>query len=187
MSRDFIRKRVRNQLVVIPEHHCNFDNETRPMERDVRIVGAICYPGNFDMDARVIKKALEEVGLEFRMANSFKTREDVVAFYKDIDIQLCVRFWRGIGQKEPPELKNPLKLENAGSFMIPTVAYPEPCFMEEFGSDKFIHILGVEDIVNVCRKLRDDKTYYQDYAMRAWERAQDYHIDKIAPLYLELE
>jgi hypothetical protein len=186
MSRDFIARRVNNDLVVIPEHHCNFENVVRE-DRDVKVVGAMCYPGNFDVDANAVRDALESIGLEFRMRNDFKTREDVVEFYKSIDIQLCVRFWRGIGQKEPPELKNPLKLENAGSFKIPTVAYPEPCFMEEFGEDKFIHVFDINDIVESCKILKSNKRYYDEYAERAWVRAQDYHIDKIAPLYLELD
>jgi len=186
MSRDFIHRRVRNKLVVIPEHHCNFENETRDLERPVRVVGALCYPGNFDVDAREVEKALKSIGLEFKMQSSFKTREDVVSFYKEIDIQLCMRFWRGIGQKEPPELKNPLKLENAGSFKIPTVSYPEPCFVEEFGEDKFVHVESISNIVEMCKILKSNKRYYEEYAMRAWKRAQDYHIDKIAPLYLEL-
>jgi len=187
MSKAFIRRRVMNRLETIPEHHCNFENWTRPKDRDVRVVGAMCYPGNFDVDSEEIRKALRSIGMEFRLATFFRRREDVVRFYKKIDIQLCIRFWRGIGQKEPPELKNPLKLENAGSFQIPTVAFPEPCFLEEFGEDTFIHILTMDDIVESCKVLKSNRRYYEDYAMRAWKRAQDYHIDRIAPLYLELD
>jgi len=187
MSSQFIGKRVRNKIVVIPEHNCNFEGYTRNFDKEVKVVGAMHHPGNFDLDVKAVTKALASIGLEFRAVDTFKTRDDVVNFYKEIDIQLCFRFWRGIGQKEPPELKNPLKLENAGSFKIPTVAFPEPCFIEEFGESTFKHVFDVEDIVEACKILKSNKRYYQEYAERAWQRAQDFHIDKISPLYLELD
>ncbi|KKL03735.1 hypothetical protein LCGC14_2623170, partial [marine sediment metagenome] len=50
------------------------------------------------------------------------TREDVCEFYKTIDIQIA---FRTPGKEvRPPIFRNPLKVFNAGSFKIPTVAYP---------------------------------------------------------------
>ena len=140
-----------------------------------------------ELDINDVTKALAEIGLEYKMQQNFKTRQDVVDFYKSIDIQLCFRHWRGIGQKEPPELKNPLKLENAGSFKIPTVAYPEPCFVDEFGSGMFVHALSLKGIVAGCAMLKNKKSFYATYAQRAQIRARDFHINKIAPLYLDLD
>ncbi len=185
-SARFISNRVRNKIVIIPEHHCNFENVVRE-DRDVRIVGSVCYPGNLELDPREIYKALSTIGLEYRVMDNFTDRQSVVDFYKSIDIQLCFRFWRGIGQKEPPELKNPLKLENAGSFKIPTVAYPEPCFIDEFGKDTFVHALSLKGLVAGCNMLKTDKSFYANYAQRAYLKALEFHIDRIAPMYLSLD
>jgi len=186
LSAQFIRRRVTNELRIIPEHHCNFENVHRK-ERDVKVVGAICNPGNFDLDPELVRKALADVGLEFKIQTEFTSRQSVIDFYKSIDIQLCVRYWRGIGQKEPPELKNPLKLSNAGSFKIPTVSFPEPCFMEDFGEDTFVPVYGIGGIVEKCLELSKNKRMYDDYANKAHDRARCFHVSRILPLYKELD
>lgn len=186
MAYRFIRNRVENEMVVIPEHHCNFNNETRPQDREVHVVGAACYPGNFDLDPTEVRNALAYIGLDFQIKTEFKSQQDVIDFYKNMDIQLCFRKFRGIEMREPPELKNPLKLENAGSFMIPTVSYPEPNFMHEFGCG-FLPARSLNGIVEQCRDLKEDKTLYQEVSGSAHAKAQEFHIDKIAPLYRELQ
>lgn len=188
LAYSYIRNRIaRNKLVLIPEHHCNFERYTRNKDRDVRTVGAICYPGNFDLDTIEVKKAIESIGMEFKLETDITTREAVVDFYKDVDVQLCFRDWRGEGLREPPELKNPLKLENAGSFRIPTVAFPEPNFLVDFGKDCFTAAYNLEEVVKRCQELKTSPSLYEDISERAYQRAQDFSIDKIAPLYLELE
>jgi hypothetical protein len=46
---------------------------------------------------------------------------------------------------------------------------------------------SLEEVVGLCRVLKDDKTRYKQYSEQAFMEAQKYHIDKIAPLYAELE
>lgn len=187
MAFEFIRNRVENEMVIIPEHHCNFNNETRPEDREVRVVGAACYPGNFDLDPTEVRDALASIGLDFRIKTEFKNQQEVIDFYKSMDIQFCFRKFRGIENREPPELKNPLKLENAGSFKIPTVSYPEPNFIREFGQGTFMPVRNLTEVVDACKKLKEDKGLYNIIANFAYDKAQQFHIARIAPLYLNLD
>lgn len=185
LARDFIRRRTLNEIVLIPEHHCNFDNELRE-NRPIKTVGAVYYPGNFDLAIESVAKALKKIGLEFKTQTKFDNRQDVIDFYKSIDIQLCYRQWRGIGKREPPELKNPLKLENAGSFKIPTISFAEPSFVSDFGIKNFMPVIEPNGILAWCKELMSGNGLYDEMAGLAHEKAKEFHIDKIAPLYLEL-
>ena len=173
-------KLKRKDIHFIPEHHCNFERVKRT-DRDVITVGYIgCRTGSeFPED---IKEQFAEVGLDFKYNKKYKTRLDVIDFYKSIDIQIMNKYIR---HKAIINLKNPLKLANAGSFGIPTVAYPENNFIKEFGGC-FIEARTISEMVQHCKDLKEDKTLYQDISGKVFLRAQDYHIDKIAPLYNEL-
>ena len=174
------RKLNRSDIHLIPEHHCNFEREQRP-DREVTTVGYIgCRTGSaFPVD---IKKRFAEVGLDFKYNRAYKTRFDVIDFYKSIDIQIMHKYVR---HKAIINLKNPLKLANAGSFGIPSVAYPENNFIEEFGGC-FIEAKTIDEMVQQCKNLKENKALYQDTSEKAFMRAQEYHIDKIAPLYYGL-
>lgn len=187
MAYEFIRNRVENEMVIIPEHHCNFNNETRPEDREVHVVGAACYPGNFDLDPTEVRNALASIGMDFQIKTEFNGKQEVIDFYKNMDIQLCFRKFRGIENREPPELKNPLKLENAGSFKLATVSYPEPNFIKEFGDGAFLPARNLSEIVEQCRKLKENKILYQAVSGWAHMKAKEFHISKIAPLYLKLD
>jgi len=179
----YMKNRIENDTVIIPQHHCNFENDVR-QEREVRTVGFVGSPGNFNLDVQAVKDALRTIGLDFVWSKSFDNRQDVCNFYLGIDIQLTFRRWTN-DMKEPPELKNPLKLENAGSFLIPSVCYPEPNYLDEFDGC-FLHAMNLDDVVGQCKRLKNSKSLYDEMAGKAHERAQDYHIDKIVPLYRSL-
>ena len=185
MAKQYLSRRIENDIVTIPEHHCNFENVTRP-DREVKTVGFIGYPGNFDLDIDEVGARLGKIGMDFVWKMDFQTRYDVCEFYKNMDIQLTFRKWSN-DLREPPELKNPLKLENAGSFRIPSVCYPEPNYVDEFGADKFISVRNLDEVVQGCTDLRMDADLYESVAKSAWQESQQYHINNIVPLYRKLE
>jgi hypothetical protein len=184
----YISARVENDVVVIPEHHCNFDNEQRDATREVKTIGFVGSKFNLDLDVDTLKARLNEVGLDLKVLyceGRELSRKDVIQFYKDIDIQICFRRPR-ILNSMPPELKNPLKPINAGSFSIPTVAFPEYNFRELL-HDIIIPARNLDDLVFNCMMLSKDKDRYRHYALDSWVEAQNYHIDKISSLYQKLE
>lgn len=185
-SAEYIKARVENKVVMIPHHHCNYKNITRP-EREVKVVGYCGTKWGLNLDQAELKAKLENIGLDFRFIDCERlnvSREEICNFYSELDIQLAYRkpFLSKVTQ---PELKCPLKLVNAGSFRIPTVAFPEISW--RVGFDTFMHVKSMGEMVDSCRILKEDKSTYDHFAKKAYEFSQDYHIDKIVKLYLAME
>ncbi len=187
LAKQYISARIENDIVVIQEQHCNQENVVRNRD-EVNTVGYIGSKVNLNLDIDDLKERLRSIGLDFNylfIENTSVSREDVCDFYKQIDIQLTFRKPKII-KDMPPELKNPLKLSNAGSFKIPTVGYPELNYMCEL-PDCFVPAKTLDEVVRACRDLKNDSDLYKKYSEYSYVKAQDYHIDKIAELYRELE
>ena len=181
VAHDYMSKKLkRDDVRLIPEHHCNFNREINP-SRPVKTVGYIgnsngsLFPDN-------IKELFAEEGFDCKIVTNYRNREHVVNFYKSIDIQVIRQRKRNIRQSR---LKNPLKITNAGSFGVPTVAFPEPHSVAEF-KGCFIEVHSISEMLASCVMLRDSKGCYDDMSGKALERAENYHISKIAELYLQL-
>jgi len=112
------------KLYFIPQHHCNFNRELR-VDRPIETVGCCGGDAAVQWPHDRVKVLLEGMGLKWEFCNELSRRENVVDFYKKIDIQIVYRPSHNRGS-EMMLHSNPLKLSNAGSFGIPTVAYPEP-------------------------------------------------------------
>ena len=95
-----------------------------------------------------------------------------------IDVQLV---WRPYHKT----LSNPLKLVNASSFGIPTIALDEDAFKEMEGcylpTDTLYGFLGHLDA------LRTQPGLYDEYSKRCIAKSEDYHIDTISKLYKNLD
>ena len=185
MAANYIKARVTNEVVVIPHHHCNFENVTRPA-REVKTAGYCGISYGLNLDINELTRRLSNIGLEFRLLDYERpgvSREQVCQFYSEIDIQIAFRRpW--LHKSIQPELKCPLKLINAGSFKVPTVAFPETSWHEGF--DTFMHATSLDKLVDSCRTLKEDKETYKHFAEKTYEFSQDYSIDKIMNLYLNL-
>jgi len=172
----------RGDVLLIPGHHCNFERCIRVTSK-VSAVGYIGYPENLHIDIDVLRKALDAIDIHFVAKTDAKSREDVCNFYKSIDIQVCFR--KKNEMNPAPELRDPLKLINAGSFGIPTVAYPEPSYADEFDGC-FVEVSSLNDIVNQCMQFKNNAWLYHEMSMKAMQRAEQYHIDYISPLFMRL-
>ncbi len=184
LAKTYIENRVYNEVILIPEHHCNFENFVREY-RPVKTVGFVGYVPNFLLDPLVVKDELSKIGLDFIWLTNFVDRLEICDFYKKIDIQLTFRPKSPVSPC-PAELKNPLKLTNAGSFKIPSVCCAEPSYVDAF-KDCFLIADNLNSIVKQCRELKNDNALYQHIAERCHVKAQDYHIDNIYPLYEKLK
>lgn len=185
IMRDFLKNKISNPMVVIPEHHCNFELLRRDRNK-VEVAGYVGSRSCFDLDFEVVAKALARIGLNFNVLiceDNNVVREDVVDFYKTIDIQIAFRTeTRAI---RPPIYRNPLKIFNAGSFGIPTVAYPEIGYRLTAGT-YFLEAVHIDSVIDKCRILKDDASLYNFYADRVFEWSKQFDIAKIAKMYAKL-
>lgn len=167
---------LKNKMAVIPPHHCNFDREWRN-RKEVTTVGYIGGEIVFYYPLEKMKKLVEGVGLEFIWSCDYRTREEVVDFYKKIDIQLV---WSG--PKFRQQSRGPTKFVNGASFGIPTIGYPQVCCKEIEGN--YIKVRTFEGLVDELRLLKGPR-YYAAWAGNV-DWTEEYHISNIAKLYREL-
>jgi hypothetical protein len=120
VSYKYLKRISPNKVVFIPQHHCNFERLVRNRNQ-VTTVGVIGTPGFLARLPANFEKKLTPNGVNLLRYFSFRNRQDVINFYQKIDVQIVWRPW-------PSNLSNPLKIVNAASFGIPTLAYPENTF-----------------------------------------------------------
>ena len=165
-----------NKIMLIPQHHCNFERNQR-QSLSIKTVGVIGTKGAFPYLPQGLKEALAERGIELLEFSKFFSRGDIIDFYMNIDVQIVWRPYKKI-------LSNPLKLVNAASFGIPTIALDEKAFWELKGS--YIPVGTLEAILGALDSLRNDPKLYNSYSMECIEQSERYHISKIAKLYEQL-
>lgn len=172
-----LQRLIPNKVILIPQHHCNFDREKRNREGITRI-GVIGTTGAFPLLPKDLREELSKRGIELETYSNFFTRQDIVDFYKRIDLQIVWRPYR-------MNLSNPLKIVNASSFGIPTIAYDESVFKEVEGC--YIPVNNLNEFLEKLDELRFNAWVYPEYSKKCLEKAEDYHIDNIAKLYKELD
>lgn len=176
-SFDFIKERLNNDIVLIPEHHCNFERFVRD-RKEVTTVGFIGSYNSFTYKPfEETERRLAEIGLKFITNLNYKNRQDVMDFYKQIDIMIF-----GYPDVEEP-FRHPTRIISAASFGIPTVCNWHPAF-KEF-EDNFIVAENFDSLMTELKKLRDEE-YYHQWAARIVGPAEQYHISKIAEKYRQL-
>jgi len=189
-AKDFLSKELhRTDINVIPHAHCNYERWIRP-KREIKRIGIIGSITSFQYPIDEFRKKLEKVGLELSYEqdywNTYRSTPDmpgrlkVVGFYKTVDIQVV---WRP--KMYTTHLKNPNKLVNAGSLGIPTVAYPEFNFENEW-KGYYIPANTIDEMVKLLCMLREDSSFYKDMSDKALKKADENHIEKIATLYENL-
>lgn len=166
----------KNKIVLIPQHHCNFEHLKRS-RTDIKTVGVIGTRGAFPYLPQGLKEALSERGIELLEFSKFFHQQDIIDFYMKIDVQIVWRPYKKI-------LSNPLKLVNAASFGIPTIALDEKAFWELKGS--YIPVGTLEAFLEALDGLRNNPTLYEDYSRKCIQSSERYHISNIAKLYEQL-
>jgi hypothetical protein len=167
---------ITNKIVLIPQHHCNFNREKRTRKRIIT-VGVIGTRRAFTYLPADLKLRLQERGLELLEFSEFFTRQDIIDFYKKIDLQIV---WRPYRKK----LANPLKIVNAASFGIPTIALDE-IYFKEMGNC-YIGVSSFEQFLVELDRLISQPNLYAAYSQLCIQKAEEYHIEKITKLYMSL-
>lgn len=178
---NYLKKELKNEITLIPHHHINFERYKR--KRNGTLVGGmIGTPSDMIFEiAGNLKDRLAEVGIEFTTCFDFKTREDMIEYYKKIDF-LVIWYLDDIYERDD-FCRHPAKIINAASFGIPTLGQPISGYREVEGFYIPIETLG--DIVREAQKLKDGD-YYNQWSEKLIKEAEKYHISEIAKLYKEL-
>ncbi len=148
---DWLKSILKNEIVYIPHHHVNFDRVKRT-RKEITTCGYVGSP-----------QEVKVKGFKFINFNTFKTRQDIIEFYKKIDIQV-------INNIPSIPYYHPTKIINAMSFGIPTVAPKVQGYREVEG----FYFQDIEELKNGWD------------ADRLIKEAEKYHISKIAKLYRKL-
>ena len=197
IAQEYLNKELnRKDVIFIPHHHCNYERWLRPEEKEVKVVGIIGSQNAFQYPIEDLRDALRDRGMElaykpdfwetynnFPSENGKNGREKVCNFYKTIDIQVVWRLSAWSKSYEP--FRNVLKLENSGSFGIPTISYPEPSYVREW-EHNFLEAHNIDELLRYVKTLKEQPAVYHEYAIRGWVKSQEYHVDRIKQRYLNL-
>lgn len=168
-----LRGLLPNRVVVIPQHHANFERVMR-QRQGVTVAGVIGTEQSFDCLPPNLEMELAARGIRLWRHSRFFTRQDIIDFYMNIDVQIVWRPWR-------KRLANPLKIVNAAAFGVPTVALDEPYFREVAGY--YLPVSDFNDLLLTIDSLRNFTWQQTETSCLA----ETYHIDRIAEEYRALE
>ncbi len=181
MDYETLQRELPNRIVKIPQQHCNFERIKRDRKQSITTAGFIGSMYAIQYFPANLKEDLAKRGMEFIGFSKFSTRQDVIDFYLKIDVQFL---WSPYNAPDKPGLYNPLKLENAAAFGIPTIALDKPVFHELTGC--YIPVTTYEQFLQQLDLLRTSETLYDDISNVCLEKSEKYHIEHIAKLYREL-
>lgn len=176
MDYDTLLRTVKNKVIFIPQHHANFERNSRT-RGGITTLGVIGTPPAFPMLPEGLEDELSKRGMNLLTFSHFTSRQDIVDFYQKIDVQIV---WRPYEKT----LANPLKLVNGAAFGVPTIALDEPCFHELLGY--YFPVKNFRELLGRLDSLKNDPKLYADYSERCIRRAEDYHIDNISKMYKNL-
>lgn len=171
-----MKKSLPNKVVLIPQHHCNFEGFKRN-RKGIKRMGVIGEENAFEHLPKNLEVDLQKRGIELVKLSKFFSRRDIIDFYMNIDLQIV---WRPYKKR----LSNPLKIVNAASFGVPTIALDEPAFREVDGC--FLPVGNFKEFLVALDSLMVSSTLYDELSRNCLIKAKEYHIDNIINLYKKL-
>ena len=171
---DYLKKELPNEITLIYHHHINFERIRRIRNKEL-LGGMIGTPSKktYDLVDEIKNK------LNFETCFNYRTRTDMVDYYKKIDYLVIWYF----GARDTYYV-HPTKIINAASFGIPSLAIPLKGYSEVEGL--YIPIESVDDIEKEVEKLKDEK-YYQEFSDKIYQEAEKYHISNTTKEYERLD
>lgn len=178
-SYDCLKEYLTNEIVLIPSHHINQERIKRA-RKEVSVGGYIGSPSPvaFRMYDEIGTR-LKEVGFEFVTCFNFKTKQDAIDLYRQIDL-FIIGDW--VGNDSPHKI--PTKIINAASFGIPSIAYPLRGYKEIEGN--YVQARNISELLVEVEKFKN-RDYYNEWSNKVVAMAEKYHISVIAGLYQKLE
>ncbi len=177
---NYLKQRLSNKIVCIPQQHINWKNEIRIKNKNI-VGGYIGRPSNISFRIQnEIKETLKKIGVNFKIAFEWTSRQDAIDFYKNIDFLVIGGY--GLLNADVWQI-TPAKMINAASFGIPSLAYMRAGYQEFEGY--YTQFKTMDDLVLEIEKLKDED-YYNSVSELILEKAKNYHISKIAEKYYAL-
>ena len=168
---------IPNEIIVIPQHHCNYERLQRK-NTEVLTVGMIGTKTAINFLPKGFDAELNKRGIKLLFYSRFFSRQDIMDFYMKIDVQIIWRPYKKI-------LSNPLKMVNASSFGIPTIALDEMAFKEFDGC--YLPVKDMDGFMAHLDALDATPSLYNYYSKKCLERSENYHIEKISQLFNNLD
>jgi len=176
-------KYVKNKIILIPHHHCNFERiGRRNTGNAVKNVGMIGSEEAFAYIPDAIRHGLADRGIQLVTHSIMYPRTIVTKFYSQMDVMMV---WSPYNAPDKPGLYNPFKIVNAAAFGLPTVALDKPTFHEMEGC--YIPVQTPEEFLTQLDALRTSITLYNDMSNLCLEKSEKYHIEHIIKLYQQLK
>lgn len=178
-ERDYINlstENLKNEIYLIPQHHCNFERVVRNRNK-IKTIGIIGTKVAFRYIPLELKVGLAQRQIQLLEFSEFFTRQDIIDFYQKIDVQLV---WRPYKKR----FANPLKIVNAASFGIPTIALDESHF-KDLGNC-YIGVGRVSQFFSELDLLINHPSRYEAFSKLCIKKSEEYHIENIAKLYKQL-
>jgi hypothetical protein len=175
---EYLRGILKNEVIYIPHHHVNFDNVQR---RRKKIINCGYVGSGSGYEIRVnkkLKEKLAEIGLHFMPLYHYSNREDIINYYKQIDIQIIGSF----NHLDIPYYHQ-TKIVNAMSFGIPTIASRRLGYRDVEGY--YIPVNNIQELLAAAQNLKDP-IQYNKWPKKIIAQSDKYHISEIAKLYQQL-
>lgn len=175
---EYLRSFLKNKIVYIPHHHVNLERFQR---RRKKIINCGYVGSNSRYNVRInreIGERLSKIGLNFKPLFNFKTRKDIINYYKTIDLQI-IGYFRNL---DIPYYHQ-TKIVNAMSFGIPTIATRRLGYRDVKGF--YIPINNMDELLAEAKKMKDPAQYNQ-WPEKIIAESEKYHISEIAKLYKQL-
>lgn len=179
---EYLRPMFPNRMVCIPQQHINWENALPTKKNEPLVAGYIGRPSHISVEIQnEIRETLKDVGMEFKVAFTWGTREDAIRFYQSIDILVL----GGYGKLDANLWQiTPTKMINAAAFGVPSIAFMRIGYREFEGY--YTQFQTMDDLLYEVERLRVE-SYYQAYSARILARSWVYHISIIAELYRSLD
>jgi hypothetical protein len=177
-SYEFLKQNLKNEVFLIPSHHLNVDRLKR-QRKEIKVAGYICKPSPEAFKRHTeIKEALKGLGIDYVVSYYFKTKQDALDLYNQVDM-----FVFGDWDSLDHEFRIPTKIINAASFGIPSVAYPMMGNKELEGY--YLPASNMSETIVQVEKLKNPD-FYEEFVAKIEPMADKYHISQVAELYGKL-
>jgi predicted GNAT superfamily acetyltransferase len=182
-SRKVLEAEFPNEIILIPHHHINLERKARE-RTDITVCGYIgSYSPRSERHNNWLKEQFDKLNVGVTLITNFeyKTREDAINTYMDMDILVIADWW--LADHNPHKI--PTKMINAASFGIPSIAFPRAGYEEL--EHLYIRANNLDELVSNIKYLMTNRAGFDDLAQRLRVFAEGYHIENIAKLYLDLK
>jgi hypothetical protein len=176
---EYLQGILKNEIIYIPHHHVNFDKVSRRRKKIINC-GYVGSGSGYEMRVnKKLEERLAEIGLHFMPLYHYASREDIIDYYKQIDIQIIGSF---------SHLNIPYyhqtKIVNAMSFGIPTIASQRLGYRDVEGY--YIPVENTDELLEAAKNLKDP-AQYKKWPKKIIAESEKYHISEIAKLYQALK